>query len=50
MRWERRERRWEGSNGTDRDVVESFALPKPTLITALKPSDRRSSQSGLKWR
>lgn len=35
---------------TNRDVVESYALPKLTLITALKPSDRRSSQHGLKWR
>lgn len=34
----------------DRDVVESYALPKPTLITALKPSDRGSNQFGFKWR
>lgn len=38
------------SNLTDRDFSKNYALPKLTLITALKPSDCRSTKSGLKWR
>lgn len=38
------------SNLTGRDLSKNYALPKLTLITALKSSDCRSTKSGLKWR
>lgn len=46
QRLECTERRWEGGNEADTDVVESHVLLKSTLITVPKPCDHGRTQSG----